>query len=194
LYLSVDYLYFILCSTACFCLSFKNFTLQPCAAILSNKRFIHSQFTRSYILPNCWFTKHQTCHFAFNSSAGGKISTPRLGVYYFFVVHSVCLSICPSVSVTNIASFLFLDGIEPIFAHQFSMTKTTKLFSSIFDLGPLTPKIYSQNLYKIAYKSACMADRPEMFGPTRGFSGMADSMQPCKMWGRPLLPWQQHLA
>jgi len=26
-----------------------------------------------------------------------------------------------------------------------------------------------------------MADRPEMFGPIRGFSGMADSMEPCKM-------------
>jgi len=26
-----------------------------------------------------------------------------------------------------------------------------------------------------------MADRPEMFGPTREFSGMADSMEPCKM-------------
>ena len=33
-----------------------------------------------------------------------------------------------------------------------------------------------------------MADRPEMFAPTRGFSGMADSMEPCTMlWGRPLL-------
>jgi len=31
-----------------------------------------------------------------------------------------------------------------------------------------------------------MADRPEMFGPTRGFSGMADLMEPYKMlWGRP---------
>ena len=36
-------------------------------------------------------------------------------------------------------------------------------------------------LNKIAYKSACMADRLEMFGPTRGFSGMDDSMEPCKM-------------
>jgi len=36
-------------------------------------------------------------------------------------------------------------------------------------------------LHKIAYKLPCMADRPEMFGPTRGFSGMADSMEPCKM-------------
>jgi len=48
---------------------------------------------------------------------------------------------------------------------------------------------------KIAYKSACMADRPQMFAPTRGFSGMADSMELCKMLrGRPLLPWQRHLA
>jgi len=29
-----------------------------------------------------------------------------------------------------------------------------------------------------------MADRPEMFAPTTGFSGMADSMEPCKiLWG-----------
>jgi len=32
-----------------------------------------------------------------------------------------------------------------------------------------------------------MTDRPEMFKPTRGFSGMADSMEPSKMlWGGPL--------
>jgi len=50
-------------------------------------------------------------------------------------------------------------------------------------------------LHKIAYKSACIADRPEMFGPTRGFSGMADSMELCKtLWGRPLLPWQRNLG
>jgi len=31
-----------------------------------------------------------------------------------------------------------------------------------------------------------MADKPEMFGPTRGFLGMADSMEPYKMLcGRP---------
>ena len=49
-------------------------------------------------------------------------------------------------------------------------------------------------LDKIAYKSACMADRPEMFAPNRGFSGMADSMEQYKMlWGRPLLPWQRNL-
>ena len=32
-----------------------------------------------------------------------------------------------------------------------------------------------------------MADRPEMFRPTRGFSGMADSMAPCIMLLGPTL-------
>jgi len=41
------------------------------------------------------------------------------------------------------------------------------LFDSIFDLGPLTPKIWP----KIAYNSACMADTPEMFAHNRGFQG-----------------------
>jgi len=40
-----------------------------------------------------------------------------------------------------------------------------------------------------------MADRPEMFEPTKVFSGMADSMEPCKMlWGRPLLSRQRNLG
>ena len=33
------------------------------------------------------------------------------------------------------------------------------------------PKIYSPKFAQMAYKSACMADRPDMFGPTRGFRG-----------------------
>jgi len=52
------------------------------------------------------------------------------------------------------------------------------------------PKIYSLNLNKIAYKSACMADRPEMSGPTRGFSdGTVQNVV-----GLPLLPWQRNLG
>ena len=69
-------------------------------------------------------------------------STPSLGVLLFFVVYPVCLSVC--LSVTNIASFLFLDGIEPFLGQQLSMTKTMKSCSSIFDLGPLFPN--AQNL------------------------------------------------
>ena len=81
--------------------------------------------------------------------------------------------------------FLFLDRIEPFFGRHFSMWHSTKR-SSIF--RPLRPKFTPQNLHKKSpiYKSTCMADRPEMFGPTRGFSGMADSMEPCKMlWADP---------
>jgi len=75
------------------------------------------------------------------------------------------------------------------------MWHSTKLFSSIFDLGPQTPEIYSakfalaqnpllpwqRNLGefgiffdKIGYKSACMPDRLDMFGPTRGDDHGAD--------------------
>jgi len=63
-----------------------------------------------------------------------------MAVYYFFVIDS-CLSVTNI--VTNIASFLFLDAIEPFVGHQFSMTKTTIRCSSSFDLGPLMPKIDS---------------------------------------------------
>jgi len=53
------------------------------------------------------------------------------------------------------------------------------------------PKIWP----KIAYNSACVADRPEMFAANRGFSGTADWMEPYKMLsGRPLLPWQRKIG
>jgi len=40
-----------------------------------------------------------------------------------------------------------------------------------------------------------MADRPDMFAPIRGFSGMADSMEPCTMlWGRTVSLWQRNLG
>jgi len=53
------------------------------------------------------------------------------------------------------------------------------------------PKIWP----KIAYNSACVADRPEMFAPNRGFSGTTDWMEPYKMLsGRPLLPWQRKIG
>jgi len=43
----------------------------------------------------------------------------------------------------QIASFLFLGGIQPFLGRQFTMTPSTKRCSYIFDLGPLKPKIYS---------------------------------------------------
>ena len=55
----------------------------------------------------------------------------------FFVVDSVCLYVCNALSILQIdSSSLFLDGIEPLLGHQFSMTKATKRCSSNFDLLP----------------------------------------------------------
>jgi len=56
------------------------------------------------------------------------------------------LTVCPDVCLSHsfiLASFLFLNGIEPFFGRHFSMWRSTKRCSSIFDLGPLMPKIYS---------------------------------------------------
>jgi len=66
-------------------------------------------------------------------------SSPSLGVYYFL---SLTLSVCMSCHAAP-SNRLFLDGIEPFFGRHFSMWHSTKRYSFIFDLGPLTPKIYS---------------------------------------------------
>ena len=75
------------------------------------------------------------------------ISAASLGVYYFFVVDSVCPSVCLFVTLLPQidSSFLFLDGIEPFFGHHLYMWHSTKRCSSTFELGPLTPKINPQN-------------------------------------------------
>ena len=75
--------------------------------------------------------------------------TPHLAqesYYLFSLTLSVCISVCNGKLQINFFSFLFLDGIEPFFGHQFSVWHSTKLFSQIFDLGPLTPKVYSPKL------------------------------------------------
>ena len=83
----------------------------------------------------------------------------------------VCMSCCSFKSI-----LLFCLSMElSHFLAVISTWHSTKCCSSIFDLGP-----YLQ-LHKIAYKLACMTDRPEMFAPTTGFWGMADSMEPYKM-------------
>ena len=77
------------------------------------------------------------------------ISAPSLGVCYFL---SLTLYVCPSVClfVTNIASSSLNLAI---FGHQFSVTKSTKLFSLIFDLGSLPPKIYSPKFSSVVTES-----------------------------------------
>jgi len=65
------------------------------------------------------------------------ISVPSLAVCYCqHLTPSVCPDVCLSVTLLQIASSLFLDGMEPFFGRQFSMWHSTKRRSSIFDLGP----------------------------------------------------------
>jgi len=87
---------------------------------------------------------------------------------------SVYLSIRMSVTLLQIASFLFLDGIEPFFDRHFSMWHSTT--HSTFDLGPLMPKIYStkfaQNRLYVCtmYGLKCQIYR-RCLGLTGGFQG-----------------------
>ena len=75
-----------------------------------------------------------------------------------FVVDSVCLylrlSICHG--QTSNCFFFVSRWKRAIFGRQFSMWHSTVLFSSTFDLCPLTPKIDSPQFAKNAYKSACI--------------------------------------
>jgi len=104
------------------------------------------------------------------------ISAPRLGVYYFFVVDSVCPSVCLSVchAPSNCFFFFVSRWNRAIFGRQFSMWHSAKLFSSIFDLGPLKPIIYSQKLKKKSTISRLVVvwhiDRRRLH-PTGGFRG-----------------------
>jgi len=58
-----------------------------------------------------------------------------LRAYLGVIIVNNWLSVCLS-HLFKLLLFLFLNGIEPFFGRQFSMWQSTKLFSSIFDLGP----------------------------------------------------------
>jgi len=102
------------------------------------------------------------------------ISAPSLGV--IIANNWLCLSVC--LSQKNFKLFLLFcfsmesshfDGHRAIFWPSVLHDPLYKTFFFDFWFRPLTPKIYSPD--KIAYNSTCMADRPEMFGLNRGFSG-----------------------
>jgi len=141
----------------------------------------HGLTVSSVVLSTC---VHNYCTFD---------SAPSLGVYYFF------LSLTPSMSVCHAPAnrfFFFVSRWNRAFFWP-SVLHVALYKTLFFDFSFRPPN--PQNLlpkicHKIAYRSACMADRPETFRPTRGFSGMTDSMEPYKMlWVRPLLPWQRIL-
>jgi len=116
--------------------------------------------------------------------------TSSLGVT---IVNSVCVSVCQNFKLL----LLFCFSMES--SHFWPPVLRDPLYKTpFFDFRfrPLTTKLYSPKFAQNRpYKSACMTDRREIFGPTREFPGMADSTVPCKMlWGRPLLPWQRNLG
>jgi len=111
-------------------------------------------------------------------------------------IDSVCPDVCPSVTLLQIASYFFVSRWNQ--AIFWPSVLHVALYKTMFlDFWFRHPN--AQNLHKIAYKSACMADRHKykqpcgyllldiiygkicLFGSTRRFSGMADSMEPCKM-------------
>ena len=97
----------------------------------------------------------------------------------------------------QIASSLFFDGTNrAIFCPLILRDPLYKTLFFNFGFRPPNPQNWLPKIWpKIDYNSACMANRPEMFARNRGFSGMADWMEPYEMlWGRPLLPWQRNLG
>jgi len=108
-------------------------------------------------------------------------SAPSLGVYYFLSLTLsacmyVCMYVCLSRSFKSILLFCF--SVESNHCWAVSSPCGT-LQNVIFDFWfrPPNPKISSPKFWhKIAYNSACTADRTEIFAPTRGFSGMGPTL------------------
>ena len=109
---------------------------------------------------------------------------------------SVCLSVSASVTVLfQIASFFVSRWNRAIVWPTVLHMALFKTYSSIFDLELqdliVSYIVVSQNLlpkiwHKIADKSASVADRRKCLGQVGDFSGMTDSMKPCKMlWADP---------
>jgi len=83
-------------------------------------------------------------------SASALLISAPIGVYYFLSL-TVCLSVCLSRCSFKPIILLICFSIESshFWPSYSSMWHSTKRCSSIFDLGPLTPKIYSPKLLAI---------------------------------------------
>ena len=94
--------------------------------------------------------------------------------------------------------FLFVDVIEPFLGRQFSMWHSTKRCSSIFDLGPLTPKkllpkvgtCTKSTITRLVWQIDRICLR--LIGGFRGWPIQWN--QVTMLWGRPLLLWQRNLG
>jgi len=104
--------------------------------------YVHSAIVHS----KHWMLLFSRCNMYANIIEWASYWSPRLayiGVYYFF-----CRWLCLSVRLSRTNFRLILLFVSrwnwAIFCRQVSMCPSTKRCSSIFDLRPITPKIYSQ--------------------------------------------------
>jgi len=103
-----------------------------------------------------------------------RLLTPRLACavffcWLFFVIDSVCLDVCMSVTANFKSLLLFCFSTES--SHFAPSVLHVALYKTVFfDFWFRPPNPQNLQLHKIACNSACMTDRPEMFAPTRGFS------------------------
>ena len=110
--------------------------------------------------------------------------SPRLGWESITFCRWLCLSVCLSVCLSRCSfkSILLFCLYRAIFWPSVLHVALYKTVFFVFWFR--SPNAHNLQLHKMPISRACMTDRPEMFGPTRGFSGMANSMEP--LWGRPL--------
>jgi len=102
----------------------------------------------------------------------------------FFVVDSVCVFVCHAPS--NCFFFFVSQWNRAIFGRQLKVWHSTKtLFFDFWFRPPNAQNLFPKSCTKsrMVYKSACMADRPKMFGPTRGFRGWSIQWNHAKCCG-----------
>jgi len=115
--------------------------------------------------------------------SGRTLLTPHLASESTIFCRWLCLYVCLYVCHAPSNRFFFFVSRRnrAIFWPSVLHVALYKTLFFVFDLPPNPQNLLPQIWHKIACTSACIADRPEMFAPTRGLSGIADSMEPYKM-------------
>ena len=85
------------------------------------------------------------------TSTHSRLATFDLRAYRSHYFQQLTLSVCLSVTPLQIASSLFLDGIEPFLAISSPCGLYKTVYFSIFDLGPLMRKIYSPKFSSVGH-------------------------------------------
>jgi len=153
------------------------------------------------------YTTEPPCEWCFTDKPVSKClvnSTPGLGVYYFLSLTTwLCLSVCLYVCVSRCSfKLLLLFCFSMELSHFWPPVLHVALIQNFFfdfwfrprKPRNLLPKICTCTKSPIS-RLVWQIDRKCLGRLGRGVSGMADSVEPCKMlWNRLLLPWQRHFG